>query len=49
MSEFMMSVDEVERRTGIDFFASLPDEVERKVEAQKPAGHWRFMDERKKR
>ena len=41
-SEFMMSVDEVERRTGIDFFASLPDELERKVEAQNPAGRWRF-------
>ncbi len=49
MREFMMSVDEVERRTGIDFFASLPDDVERKVEAQAPAGRWRFMDERKKR
>lgn len=48
MHEFMMSVDEVERRTGIDFFASLPDDVERKVEAQNPAGRWRFMDDRKR-
>ena len=49
MREFMTTVDEVERRTGIDFFASLPDEVERKVEAQNPAGRWRFMDERRKK
>lgn len=49
IKEFMMSVDDVERRTGIDFFASLPDDVERKVEAQNPAGHWRFIDERRKK
>lgn len=48
--KFAFSVDEVERRTGIDFFASLPDNVEEKVEAQRPeAGRWRFYDERSKR
>lgn len=46
MRQFMMSVDQVEARTGIDFFASLPDKLENKIEAQNPAGHWWFSDER---
>ncbi len=37
LKAYQLTVDEVERRTGIDFFPALPDNVERKVEAQKPA------------
>jgi len=32
MRSYVVSVDEVERQTGIDFFPLLPDEVERRVE-----------------
>jgi len=32
-----LTVDEVEAATGIDFFPSLPDAVEKRVEAEKPA------------
>ncbi len=38
--DYANSVDEVERITGIDFFASLPDDVERKVEAQCEIDAW---------
>jgi endonuclease G len=31
--EFLTTVDEVERRTGLDFFAALPDEIERDLES----------------
>lgn len=32
-----LTVDELEERTGMDFFASLPDSVEGRIEALKPA------------
>ena len=38
--DYANTVDEVERITGIDFFASLPDDVERKVEAQCDIDAW---------
>lgn len=34
-SSFSFTVDEVEKATGLDFFASLPDEIERRVESEK--------------
>ena len=34
LDKYVNSVDEVERITGIDFFPALPDDVERRVEAQ---------------
>lgn len=37
---YVNTVDEVERITGIDFFPSLPDDVERKVEAECDLGLW---------
>lgn len=37
LTAYQLTVDEVERRTGIDFFPSLPDKVERTIEACKPA------------
>lgn len=37
---YVNTVDEVERITGIDFFSSLPDNVEKKVEAECDLGLW---------
>lgn len=37
---YVNSVDEVERITGIDFFPSLPDDVEQKVEAEHSLADW---------
>lgn len=34
MQAAAVSVDEVERITGFDFFSSLPDEIENEIEAQ---------------
>ena len=38
--DYANSVDEVERITGIDFFPSLPDEIENKIEAQCNLNDW---------
>lgn len=38
--DYVNSVDEVERITGIDFFPSLPDNIEKKVEAKSNPEHW---------
>lgn len=40
MQAAAVSIDEVERITGHDFFASLPDEIENKVEAQCDFHYW---------
>ena len=40
MEEAVRTVDEVERLTGIDFFPSLEDETERKVEAEARLSDW---------
>ncbi len=37
---YVNTVDEVERITGIDFFPSLPDDVEKKVEAMADIANW---------
>lgn len=37
---YVNTIDEVERITGIDFFPSLPDDVEKKVEAECDLGLW---------
>ncbi|MCI5711491.1 MAG: DNA/RNA non-specific endonuclease [Prevotella sp.] len=36
LSAYMISVDELEEKTGIDFFCNLPDDVETRVEKVKP-------------
>lgn len=38
--DYANSVDEVERITGIDFFPSLPDNIEKRVEAQCNPDEW---------
>lgn len=38
--DYVNTVDDVERITGIDFFPTLPDDVERKVEAKADIREW---------
>lgn len=38
--DYVNTVDDVERITGIDFFPALPDDVEKEVEAQADLGNW---------
>lgn len=40
MRSYSLSVDEVERITGLDFFCNLPDDVERKVERAHNPAEW---------
>lgn len=39
--QFINTIDDVERITGIDFYPALPDEVERKVESYSNIDDWR--------
>lgn len=41
--DYANTIDEVERITGIDFFPSLPDEIENKVEAECNLDDWDIM------
>ena len=38
--DYVNTVDEVERLTGIDFFPALPDDVEKRVEAEADIADW---------
>lgn len=38
--DYVNTVDDVERITGIDFFPALPDDVEKRVEAKANLGNW---------
>ena len=40
LAQFAISIDELERRTGIDFFCNLPDEREAIIESKYDAGMW---------
>ncbi len=42
MGDYVNTVDEVERLTGIDFFAELPDVIENAVEATSNLNDWKF-------
>lgn len=42
LRQFTVSVDEIEKRTGIDFFENLPDELEARLESKIVAGDWQF-------
>ncbi len=46
---YAMSVDEVEARTGIDFFVNLPSEVEQAAEASFDSTQWKGLTKRKSR
>lgn len=41
-AQFAISIDELEKRTGIDFFCNLPDNIENQVEAQASTTLWGF-------
>lgn len=40
ISHYLYTVDDVEKRTGIDFFVSLPDDVEERVESVSDLNNW---------
>jgi len=40
VADYLTSVDEVERQTGLDFLATLEDNLEDKVEAETAQGIW---------
>ncbi len=40
--EFVVSIDELEQKTGIDFFPELPDAIENKLEASNSYKNWSF-------
>ena len=42
LKSFAVSIDEVERRTGIDFYHSLPDEIENQIESTIDISKWSF-------
>lgn len=41
--DYAISIDELEKRTGIDFFCNLPDEVEKQVEAEVDLDFWKLL------
>lgn len=42
IEEFVVTIDEVEKRTGIDFFSELPNELEDTLESKINTGNWKF-------
>lgn len=42
LAKYIISIDELERLTGIDFFCNLPDEIENVVEANAVPAAWGF-------
>ncbi|TDB64462.1 DNA/RNA non-specific endonuclease [Arundinibacter roseus] len=40
LSTFVVSIDQIEKLTGIDFFPRLPDAIESKIEAKSKPGEW---------
>ncbi|HEX2394555.1 MAG TPA: DNA/RNA non-specific endonuclease [Bacteroidales bacterium] len=42
IKSFALSVDELEKTTGLDFFPALPDALEQKVEASTDYNKWNF-------
>jgi len=43
LRDFVVPVDSIEKRTGIDFFPALPDEIENKLEAETHPREWKFV------
>ena len=42
LNDYAITIDELEQRTGIDFFCNLPDEIEDAVEAKVDFDFWKF-------
>lgn len=49
MQASAVSIDEVERITGLDFFSSLPDDIENKVESQCKFHYWSTLKNKSKK
>jgi endonuclease G len=45
LNAFAVSVDEVERQSGIDFFPALPDSLENAVEGIRAVSKWNFISQ----
>ena len=43
LSKYAMSIDDLESKTGIDFFCNLPDDTENKVEGTLTLGDWNLQ------
>ena len=42
LKDFVVPIDEIEARTGIDFLPGLPDDIEEEVESKSGWGKWKF-------
>lgn len=42
LQDYVVSIDDVERRTGIDFYHQLSDEIENAIEANYDLNHWNW-------
>ena len=42
LQNYLVTIDSVEHITGIDFFPSLPDSIENRIESKVEAGNWDF-------
>jgi endonuclease G len=40
LGEYLVSIDEIEALTGLDFFAALPDDIENALESAKAQDIW---------
>ncbi len=48
MQAYAVSVDDVEKMTGLDFFSALPDDIENDIEATVPFKDWNSNKKKKK-
>lgn len=44
LRKYIISIDELEEKTGIDFFCNLPDDIEEKVESNVVSTAWGFKE-----
>ncbi len=44
LMSFVTTVDEIEQKTGIDFFSELDDSIENQLESQKKSNPWRLLE-----
>ena len=42
LKQYVISIDELEQKTGIDFFCNLPDDIEERVESNVAPNAWGF-------
>ena len=42
LKKYVITIDELEKKTGIDFFCNLPDDIEKKVESTVDMRLWGF-------